>query len=70
MHIGQAKKLQDVTRESFMQLGEDLKLSSRVSNLLLDDFCEEFKEGIDSCEAESGVAEKIKLQSLSRFALL
>ena len=70
MHIGHAKKLQDVTRESFIQLGEDLSLSNRLSNFLLDEFCEEFKRGLNSCEAESEVAEKIRHQSLSRLALL
>ena len=67
MHIGHAKKLQDVTRESFIQLGETLNLSNRVSNLLLDEFCEDFSGGLDSCEAESEVAEKIKQQSYRRL---
>lgn len=69
MHVGRAKKLQDVTCESFIELGEALSLSNRVSNLLLDEFCEKFKEGLDSCEAESEVAEKVRRQSLSRLAL-
>ena len=67
MHIGHAKKLQDVTRESFIQLGENLSLSNRVSNLLLDEFCEGFSGGLDSCEVESEVAEKIKQQSRCRL---
>lgn len=70
MRIGHAKKLQDVTRDSFIQLGVDLILSKNVSNLLLNEFCGDFKHGLNSCEAESKIAEKVKQQSLKRLDLI
>ena len=70
MHIGAAKKLDNVTRESIIQFGADLSLTRRMTVSLLDDFCDQFRRGIECCECTSKVAEKIKAESIQRLEKL
>lgn len=70
MHVGKAKRLEDVSVENFLELGDCLKLSKKVTISLLDEFCDCFREGLKICTVESEVAEKIKRDSFERAARL
>ncbi len=70
MHIGCAKKLENVETESFLQLGRDLNLSAKVTNSLLEQFCEQFNASLKAYPAESEVANSIKHDSLKRLGQL
>ena len=70
LHIGTAKHLGSVTASNFVQFGADLGLSKRASLSLLNEFCEQFNEGIKCCACENETAEKIAAESLKRQSSL
>ena len=68
MFIGKAQKLENVTKESFCELGFNLGFSSKATQKLLEEFLANFSDGIKSCGCESKTAETVKQESLQRLS--